>query len=120
MRWEGQWEAYELSGRELGVKMKGAFLTTITARTWWSGTPNILDVRAQDWDDTNKKVREHGSELVLESATQGMRTLRYEDSLEIVHERIEFASDPNVLVVTPVEPGYNKHALRRTHRLLDT
>ena len=43
----------------------------------------------------------------------------YDDSHEIVHERIEFGSDPDVLLVTPLESGYNKHALRRTRRLLD-
>jgi predicted ATPase len=118
-RFEGDWEAYELDGREPGKKMDGAFLTTITAKPWWSG--RTLDVRAKDWDSQNRRVREHYGPIVLDShvPTQCLRTIIYQDSLEVVHQRVEFGADPEVLLVTPTEPGYNKHALRRTRRRLD-
>ena len=121
MRFAGVWEAFELSGRELGNKMEGAFLTTITPKPLWLGGSGILDVRASDWDKENQRVREHYGLIKLDPdiPTQGVRTVIYKDSHEIVHERIEFGADPEVLLVTPVEPGYNKHALRRTHQLLD-
>ena len=121
MPWVGVWEMFDWTEGKIGKKEEGAFLTTISPKPWWLLKLRVLDVTAQDWDERNRRVLTHHGSITLDPnvPTQGMRTVIYDDSLVIMHARIEFGSNPDVLVVSPVEPGYNKHVLRRTRRFLD-
>ena len=120
-RYDGVYETLAISGREVGPPIECAFLTRITARPWWSTEPSVLDYEARDWDASLQRVREHYGfvEMSLRIPSQATRTVIYPDSHEIAHQDIEFGSSPNILHVSPREPGYGKHILRRTNRRLD-
>ena len=120
-KFEGSWEAFEMPGRDPVYKMENAFLTTITVKAWWPFEPRVLDVVGHDWDADGRTTRPHHGHIVIDPVirSQAIRTIIYEGSGEIAHQRIQFGDSPNILYVMPLEPGYGKHALRRTYRRLD-
>lgn len=119
--WVGGWEMFDFADGQIGKKEEGAFLTKISPKPWWKFDFSTLDVEAQDWDRRSRRVLKHYGFIKLDPniPTQGTRTVIYRDSLVTMHAHIEFGSNPDVLIVTPIEAGYNKHVLRRTHRWLD-
>jgi hypothetical protein len=117
-KFKGKWEAFVLVGRDLGPKIEGAFLTSISPR-WLSLEPGLLDVRAQDWDASKHETRPHHGQIKIDPVfrRQGVRTVIY--SNEIAHQRIEFGDSSELIYVASPDPGYGRHALRRTNRLID-
>jgi hypothetical protein len=108
----GVYAAENIEGR--GTRpMQGASLTFVSPRRLWSRDPGILDVYAYDLDSDQGR-REHGGNIVPDPSCpfQAARTVRYLKPFEVSQQRIEMI-DHNTLLVTPAEPAYRRHVLRR-------
>lgn len=109
------WQAHEWHDRYVDpMPMEGASITVISARPLWAGNSHILDVYGRDYKDG--RLREHGGYIVLDPfcPNRATRTLIYRDSHEIAEQQIEIASDHRTLYITPSNPAYGKHVLRRS------
>ncbi|MGC9970249.1 MAG: hypothetical protein ABSE56_06645 [Bryobacteraceae bacterium] len=120
----GTWVAYNIHGRTIDTTpMQGADLTVVSSKPhWWAADSGVLDVRAQDTDDSTGRTRKHAGTIVLDPANPWLATriVRYADSNEVSHQRLEFdPADCNVVYVFPdptvatLGDVYGKHAWRR-------
>ncbi len=91
--------------------MPEASVTRFLPRRLWSRNPGVLDAYA--YDSTPDGKREHDSYIVPDLSRPGHadRTVVYRKPFEVSQQKMEMI-DKNLLV-TPSEPAYGRHVLRR-------
>lgn len=116
-KWVGEWEAYDLVGRNLGPRMKGAGPTTVTLSIWFS---DKLTFTCYDTDANGKPTRQQQGHIRLspDDPTKAKRTGKYLDAVEI-YEQVLHLHDDDTIVIIPQPQGsslgdvYGKHGWRR-------
>ncbi len=93
--------------------MDNALLTVISRRPIWSRLPNMFDVRARDATETG--ARGHDGYILVDPTfpQRARRVVEYADA-ERSEQILEISANGNVIHVSPSEPQYKKHILRRS------
>ena len=118
-RWRGNWEAYNLQGRQLTEPMGGAGLTTVSLAPWWKFSVK-LTFACYDTDTHGQPTRHQTGHIKIDpdDVAAATRIGRYLDSAEVYEQRLTMIDKDTVLVIpipahSALGDVYRKHGWRR-------
>jgi hypothetical protein len=118
-RWVGEWEAYDLKGRDLAEPMKGAGPATVSLPDWWKFSAK-LTFECYECDAQGVPTRQQRGHISVdpddpEAAT---RVGRYLDSAELYEQHLRMLDNDTIIIIPIPEHSalgdiYGKHGWRR-------
>jgi hypothetical protein len=118
-RWVGNWEAYNLQGRDLAQPMSGAGPTIVSLAPWWKFSAK-LTFSCHDTDAHGQPTRHQTGHIKIDpdDVDAATRSGRYVKTAEVYEQRLTMLDKDTVLVIpipshSTLGDVYRKHGWRR-------
>ena len=118
-KWVGDWEAYNLRGRDLAEPMEGAGPTKVSLPGWYKFSAK-LKFECYDCDAQKRPSRHQAGHILVDPSDPeaATRVGRYLDSAELYEQRLRMLDNDTILIMPVPEHStlgdvYGKHGWRR-------
>jgi hypothetical protein len=118
-RWVGDWDPYNLVGRNLAEPMKGASSTKVSLPGWWKFSTK-LTFECYDCDEHGRPARRQTGHILIDTndPSAATRVGRYVDSAEVYEQRLTKLDNDTILIIPVPERStlgnaYATHGWRR-------